>query len=415
MPALMVHCPDSASSHRQTSHRPLAFPATIQLATIYPTTSTSPLSDTIPLPTSRHPSRPSPLADFIRSPSIRRPICPPTQHTFRRRRDILCRRHSIRSHGFIASTGKVRTAAQLHSAVANPPMSRRPPSGDTFDPRYVVPTQARGGPVRPPPGPGHNGGPPLRPGSTSRIPTQPSRAAPTQASPTAPQPPDNSAAAAGAAAAGAAATDRLNEPPPGDPEAAEKLEAWQRIMRVRGEEAPEGQYLGPGGRNTSAGVRLNPKLPEPAAGWGYRPAWRHLRDGYRGELQLANRIVAALPNETVIHYGMPAGRQGPDVISISRDGTISVWDSKWRSGQRTISAGQRAHQSEKSLKALYWVILNQVRMAIRSGHLPSDVGALAMKNIIARNFDIYTIGTGNAHSGVAQSIRNGIPTDTRRP
>jgi hypothetical protein len=287
--------------------------------------------------------------------------------------------------------------------------------GDAFDPRYVVPTQARGGPLRPPPGPGHNGGPPLRPDSTSRVPTQPSRTAPSQANPPAQQPPDNSAGVAGTAAAGAAATEQLDEPVPPDPEAAEKLEAWQRIISARGNEAPDGQYLGPGGVSTWASVRLSPKLPEPAAGRHYLPAQRHLRDGYRGELQLANRIVTALPNETVIHYGMPAGRQGPDVISISRDGVISVWDSKWRSGQRSISPGQRAHQSEKSLKALYWEILNQIRMAVRSGRLPSDVGAIAMKNIIARNFDIYTIGTGNAHSGVAQSVRNGVPTDARRP
>jgi hypothetical protein len=217
------------------------------------------------------------------------------------------------------------------------------------------------------------------------------------------------------AAANAAATEQPNEGAHPDPEAPEKLEAWQRIVSVRGEEAPDSQYLGPSGRNTSAGVRLNPKLLEPAAGWGYRPAWTHLRDGYRGELQLANRIVAALPNETVIHYGMPAGRQGPDVISISRDGTISVWDSKWRSGQRSIGPGQRAHQSNDSLDALYWEILRHIQMAGRSGRLPPDVAALALKNITARNFDIYTIGTGNAHSGVAQPVRNGAPTDPRRP
>jgi hypothetical protein len=113
--------------------------------------------------------------------------------------------------------------------------------GDVFDPRYIVP--AGGGPVRPPPGPGHNGGPPLRPDSTSRVPAQPSRAAPSQANPTAPQPPDNSAAVAGAAAAGAAVTEQPNEPAPADPEAAEKLEAWQKIVRPRGDEASDGQYL----------------------------------------------------------------------------------------------------------------------------------------------------------------------------
>jgi hypothetical protein len=160
--------------------------------------------------------------------------------------------------------------------------------GDAFDPRYIVQT---GGPVGPRPGPGHNGGPPLR-DSASPIPTQPSRGGQVQGAPPAPQPPDNSAAVAGAAAA-AAATEQPNEPVPVDPEADEKLEAWQKIVKARGEQAPDSQYLGAGGVNTLVGVRLNPKLPEPKAGWQYLPALRHLRNGYRGELELANRIMAA--------------------------------------------------------------------------------------------------------------------------
>jgi hypothetical protein len=287
-----------------------------------------------------------------------------------------------------------------------------PALGDAFDPRYIVPT---GAPTSPPPGRGHNGGPPLRPDATSRIPTQPSRAAPSQANPSAPQPPDSSAAAAGAAAAGTVATEKPNEPAPPDPEAAEKLEAWQTIVSVRGQAAPTSQYLGPSGRNTNAGVRLNPKLPEPAAGWGYLPAMRHLRDGYRGELQLANRIVAALPNEIVIHYGMPAGRVGPDVISLSPNGTVSIWDSKWRSGQRSISPSQRAHQSEGSFNSLQWELRQRIAEAARSGHLAPDVAAMARKNVDAGNFDIYTIGTGNAHGGVAESVRDSFRSGTRRP
>jgi filamentous hemagglutinin len=187
------------------------------------------------------------------------------------------------------------------------------------------------------------------------------------------------------------------------------------MVSARGQQAPGGQYLGAGGVNTWVGVRLNPKLPEPAAGYYYRPSLRHLRNGYRGELVLANRIVHALPNEIVIHYGMPAGLQGPDVISINLNGTVSVWDSKWRTGQRSISPGQRGHQSATSLDDLYWEIRKYIRMAVRSGHLPPDVGAAAMKNMSERNFDIYTVGTGNAHSGVAQSVRNGVPTSPRRP
>jgi hypothetical protein len=115
--------PGSASNHRRTSHRLLALPATIQWAT-----STSPPSDTILFPTSRHAAMPVPLAEFIQAASTQRPICCPIQYTSWRTGEILCKRHSIRSHGFIASTGKVRMAVQPCSMVPDPPMGRRPPS-----------------------------------------------------------------------------------------------------------------------------------------------------------------------------------------------------------------------------------------------------------------------------------------------
>lgn len=286
--------------------------------------------------------------------------------------------------------------------------------GDALDPRHVVQT---GGPTGQPPGPGRNVGPPLRQGSSVPARNQPQRSGSIQGRPSpAPQPPDNSTAGAGAEAAiDHVVSELLAEPVPSSPEAGKKLETWQKIVSARGEQAPSGQYLGHDGLETLVGARLNPRLREPAAGRHYLPAHRHLRDGYRGELQLANRIVAALPDEIVIHYGMPAGRQGPDVISVSRDGTISVWDSKWRTGLRSIGPSQGAHQGGKSLRALYFEIRRHISDAIESGHLTPDVGAAAMKNASAQNFDIYTIGTGNAHNGVVQYVRDGTPSNPRRP
>lgn len=289
--------------------------------------------------------------------------------------------------------------------------------GEAFDPRHIVPTSnpVRPPPVPPPPSPRHNGGPPLESHSTSPSRTQPSRTGPIQGTPAAPRPTDNSTEAAGAAtAADAVAAEQQSEPAPVDSEAAEKLEAWQAIVSARGNQAPGGQYLGAAGVNTWIGVRLNPKLPEPAAGYFYRPSLRHLRNGYRGELELANRIVTALPNEIVIHYGLPAGRQGPDVISVSPNGTISIWDSKWRSGQRSISPGQRAHQSKDSLDNVQWELRRLIREAVTAGRLPEDIAAMARRNVNAGNFDIYTIGTGNAHGGVAESVRDSVRSAPRR-
>jgi hypothetical protein len=283
----------------------------------------------------------------------------------------------------------------------------------TFDPRYIVQT---GTPPNRPPGPGHNGGPPLGAKPPTQIPTQPSRSGPIQGAPAAQQTPDNSAAVGGAAEAAAQTgpDEPQDQSAPSEPETDDKLEAWQALVAARGTQLPGGQYLGPGGVNTAIGVRLHPRLPEPAAGRGYLPAWRHLRNGYRGELELANRIVSALPNEIVLHYGMPAGRSGPDVISLSPGGVVSVWDSKWRSGQRSIGPNEQAHQSNTSFESLKWEIRRQIIEAVTSGRLSPDVAVMARRNIDAGNFDIYTIGTGNAHSGVKESVRNNTRSDARR-
>jgi len=137
----------------------------------------------------------------------------------------------------------------------------------------------------------------------------------------------------------------------------------------------------------------------------------HLRSGYVGELKLANRIVTALKDEIVVHYGMPAGRRGPDVISVGPDGTISVWDSKWRTDPSAISRG--GHEREKSLERAWDAVREQVELAIDSGRLPPQVAAKASENAKRGDFLVITVGTGNAHGGVVRSVKNGKYIDSR--
>ena len=279
------------------------------------------------------------------------------------------------------------------------------------DPQYIIPVQNR-----PPPGPRHNGGPPLQPVTPAPLPTQPSRSGFPQGLPTPSTPPPNATApATGAAAAGTPAPAQNNQLAPADPDLIEKLAAWNQIARTRDQPSVNDQYLGKGGIRTHVGVWLNPRLGLPAAGRTYFPFYNHLLNGYRGELHLANRVAAALPKEVVIHFGMPAGRQGPDIISISPSGMISVWDSKWRSGNRQISPREGAHQTEKSLDTLQWEIRRAINEAVKSGRLSPDIAERARENLNAGNFDIYTIGTGNAHAGIVQSVRNGEVVGTWRP
>lgn len=167
----------------------------------------------------------------------------------------------------------------------------------------------------------------------------------------------------------------------------------------------------PNGRETGVGRLVDRRLPGPAAGWKYNPPPGHLRSGYLGELRLANRIVSALKDEIVIHYGMPAGLRGPDVISVGPDGTISVWDSKWRTDPTSISRG--GHETERSLNRVRDAVREQVQLAIESGRLPPEFAAKASENATKGNFLVVTVGTGSAHGGVVKSVQNGKHVDPR--
>jgi hypothetical protein len=118
-----------------------------------------------------------------------------------------------------------------------------------------------------------------------------------------------------------------------------------------------------------------------------------------------------LKDEIVVHYGMPAGMRGPDVISVGPDGTISVWDSKWRTDPSSISRG--GHETEKSLKRAWDAVQREVELAIKAGRLPPDVAAKASKNATKGDFLVITVGTGKAHGGVVRSVQDGKYIDSR--
>jgi hypothetical protein len=188
-------------------------------------------------------------------------------------------------------------------------------------------------------------------------------------------------------------------------------EAWLRIAKVLNEDAPDPPYDESNGQRTGPRIYVDRRLPPPAAGWKYNPPFGHLRRGYEGELKLANRIVSALKDEIVIHYGMPAGMRGPDVISVGPDGTISVWDSKWRTDPTSISRG--GHETERSLNRVRDAVREQVQLAIESGRLPPEVATKASENATKGNFLVITVGTGSAHGGVVKSVQNGKYVDPR--
>ena len=181
------------------------------------------------------------------------------------------------------------------------------------------------------------------------------------------------------------------------PDLDKHIERIRSVARVRDEDTANNQSVPPGGVLTKVGVQMHPDVPPPAV--DELSVHEHLNNGARGEHQLVNRIVMTVPGERVLYYGNAAGQQGADIISVSPDGVISVWDSKWRSGARPMSEGGRAHQRDKALQRLCNQVAEEITNAAKSGRLPLHVAAKAMENATAKNFFINTIGTGSAHRG----------------
>ncbi len=80
---------------------------------------------------------------------------------------------------------------------------------------------------------------------------------------------------------------------------------------------------------------MHPDVGPPAA--DELPVHEHLKNGVIGEQQLVNRIMMNVKGERVLHYGNAPGQQGADITSLSPEGVISVWDSKFRSGARPMT------------------------------------------------------------------------------
>ena len=156
-------------------------------------------------------------------------------------------------------------------------------------------------------------------------------------------------------------------------------------------------------------MRLGSDMRDPAAGLDHYPEQQHLRDGVRGEQELANRIKQFNPKEKIIHFGPAAGAQGPDVMSISEKGEVAFWDSKWRNREQSIPSSRRANPTEESLYNLKDTE-KHIRKAVADGTLSKEVAAKALANLITRNFLLCTVGMGQAHQGVVEIVKDGQRT-----
>ncbi|WP_422013652.1 hypothetical protein [Reyranella sp.] len=278
--------------------------------------------------------------------------------------------------------------------------------GEAFDPQNIILAQAGGagarggggggGRVPSPPGPpgtlgqqrapaiGHN-----RPPVESGLPTaidKLRRWFPPSPQPSGTQPAPDTAGAAAAAE---------QKPSPQSPS------AW---LVERAQLAKREEYVGPNGIDTAVGIKLDPRVGEPAAGRDYLPDNENHRNGLRGEFGLANEVARHFPDHTVIDFGRKAGQRGPDVISVDRSGEIHFWDSKWRGSDTSIGPSGRAHQTPRSLGGALQHAEDTINAAMKSGRLSPEAGARALENLANRNVTIVTVGTGSARNGVVERI-----------
>jgi hypothetical protein len=154
---------------------------------------------------------------------------------------------------------------------------------------------------------------------------------------------------------------------------------------------------------------MPPDVGDPAAGREAYPEQEHLRKALIGEYDLVNRIKAVRPDEVILHYGNAPGVQGPDVLSIGRDRIINVWDSKSRSAARSVGPSMAASSNFDRER-----VRAHVLKAIEEGRLSREVGLEALRKFYDGTYNVLTVGTGNAHDGLAEFFRNHRSSGPRR-
>jgi hypothetical protein len=169
-----------------------------------------------------------------------------------------------------------------------------------------------------------------------------------------------------------------------------------------------------GAPRVHAGVELDPRLGEPASGWGYFPKlvgsprsenshYSH-QVGYQSELRLANEVVGL--NHAVLKYGDVIGRQGADIISVNpRTGEVVLWDAKYRSADVSLAQSptfaQRQAREAAVEQALQLISTNQ--------SLSISAKTQALSNLRNGNFVTNTAGSGSLRNSIQVRYCNGNP------
>ena len=144
-----------------------------------------------------------------------------------------------------------------------------------------------------------------------------------------------------------------------------------------------------------AGVGLSPKLDDPldpeywpeeiTTATTFQERMIHVF-GFQSEVRLANRIVDVL-GEWVAKYA--EGGHGADEVSVAKDGSVTLWDSKYRTGTRAVS-GSDTFEDDLLTSALA-----EAYVKIEASSIPEPIKKLALANLNAGNFKTVTSTTND--------------------
>lgn len=167
---------------------------------------------------------------------------------------------------------------------------------------------------------------------------------------------------------------------------------------------------------TAVGITLDPRLPNPLAGLDYSPSLLtggtranqlSQLNGYRAELRFANTI-AAIPGETVVRFGSNVNSPGADIVSVRSDGTVSLFDTKFRSNPINIQPTSTfAVNGNGAFLGPLVNALEQARIAIvNATNLSPMVRVNALENLRTGNFNAHTPGAGAARNSAITRFCN---------
>ena len=96
-----------------------------------------------------------------------------------------------------------------------------------------------------------------------------------------------------------------------------------------------------------------------------------------------------------MRWGDPIGRHGADVISVNtKTGQVTLWDSKYRSGNVRIKPTQTFQNPKARSNAI-----GKAEEAIEANTtLPPDIRAAALRNLKQGQVTTRTVGAGNARN-----------------